>query len=792
MLGGRVGEATQRPRCTTPRDTPYCERPSLVRAPAARHGGEDPNRHKFGRVGDGSYMHRVGKAGWLAGLRLAAILAAALGVACCQQNGQGTVPRVNPLAAANFDVPSKLPRQPSGSVAVTASPTDLRGPQLYFGTDGAPVPAGAAAAPVVASGQGAQINFENADIRDFLKAVLADTLKVSYSVDPRIQGSATVSSSAALSRQDLLATVETVLRMNGAAMVAEGAGYRIVPASEAAGGRVMVQLGSDPTPLPAGYGVSIIPLRFVEAATVAPLISPVANSNMVRTDPARNLVVVSGPSGDRAAIAEMVAAFDVDAMRGVSAGLFPLRRSDPASMIQELRSVFKLGAEGTPLQGGIDFIPVRRLNAVMVVARQPVRLRQAETWINRLDQGDKQGVQLYVYRVANGTAENLASILGQFMGRGRGGSQIGGDGSAVAPALPVQTASTGAASIPSRADGASTMDTGAVMSAGEKLGILSDDLNSMVGGDAGTLGSGGAGRGPDPFDGAQIVANKERNSLMVMATPEAWRKIEAALRLMDTPRYQVLIEATIAEVTLTDQLRYGVHFWLESGNFSGVFTQNSSFGVNPTVPGFNFIISSGNFRVILDALASITNVRVMSSPSLAVLDNQTAQLKVGDQVPVITRQQQSTDNPDAPIVNNVEYRDTGVILQVTPRINPDGQVDLDIRQEVSNVVEGTEDRTNPTISQREVGTSVSVASGQTVILGGLISDRQSTGNSGVPVLRDIPLVGNLFSGVSNSDQRTELVILITPRVIRSAADAKAVAEEFRNRMQLFGAPPPKK
>lgn len=735
-------------------------------------------------------MYRICKARWLPGPHFVVAFALVMAIGGCQTTGQRSLPSFNPVESANFDVPSKLARQPSGSVAVTSAPTDLRAPQLYFGADGAPLPAGAAGAPVVVTGQGAQINFENADIRDFLKAVLADTLKASYSVDPRIQGTAMVSSSAALSRQDLLATVETVLRMNGAALIADGATYRIVPAGEAAGGRVMVQLGSDPTPLPAGYGVSIIPLRFVQAATIAPLISPVANSNMVRTDPARNLVVVSGPSDDRAAIAEMVAAFDVDAMRGVSAGLFPLRRSDPASMIQELRSVFKLGAEGAPMQGGIDFIPVRRLNAVMVVAKQPVRLRQAETWINRLDQGDKQGVQLYVYRVENGTAENLASIMGQFMGGGRGGSS-GGGSSPVAPSLPVQTASTSASSIPSRADGGA-MDAGTVMSAGEKLGILSDDLNSMVGGGAGGGGLGNAGRGPDPFDGAQIVANKERNSLMVMATPEAWRKIEAAIRLMDTPQYQVLIEATIAEVTLTDQLRYGVHFWLESGNFSSVFTQNSGFGVNPSVPGFNFIISSGNFRVILDALASITNVRVVSSPSLAVLDNQTAQLKVGDQVPVITRQQQSSDNSDAPIVNNVEYRDTGVILQVTPRINPDGQVNLEIRQEVSNVVEGAPDAINPTIAQREVGTSVSVASGQTVILGGLISDRQSNGRSGVPVLRDIPLVGNLFSGVSDNDQRTELVILITPKVIRNAADAKAIAEEFRSRMQLFGAPPPKK
>jgi general secretion pathway protein D len=687
---------------------------------------------------------------------------------------------VNAVSQANFNVQPRLPRSGQSSIAVS-SPADLRAPQLYFATDAAPANR---SAPVVVSGPGAQINFENADIRDFLKGVLADTLKISYTIDPRVQGTATVSTGSALGRQDLLATVEMVLRMNGAAMVPENSGYRIVPVGEATGGRV-VQLGTDQAPLPAGYGVSIIPLRYVDAATIGPLISPVANSNMVRTDPTRNLIVVSGPSGDRTAIAEMIASFDVDAMRGVSAGLFPLRRSDPMSMIQELRSVFKVGAQGTSVQGGIDFLPIRRLNAVMVVTRQPNRLRQAETWINRFDQGDKQGTQIYVYHVENGTAENLASILGQFTGRGRAATTTP-QASPVAPGLQAQTASTGTP-LPSRTDGASA-DTAAVVSAGDRLGILSDELQTMVGSDAGGAGSGSDGRGADPFDGAQIVADKERNSLMVMATPEAWRKIEAALRMIDTPQYQVLIEATIAEVTLNDTLRYGVHFWLESGNFSSVFTQNGIFGVNPATPGFNFIISSGDFRVILDALASITRVKVVSSPSLAVIDNQTAQLKVGDQVPVTTRQQQSTDNPDAPIVNNVEYRDTGVILQVTPRISPDGQVNLDIRQQVSNVVAGTEDRSNPTISQREIGTTVSVASGQTVILGGLISQSQSSGRSGVPVLRDIPVVGNLFSGVSDSDQRTELVILITPKVIRNAVDAKAVAEEFRSRLQNFGAP----
>ncbi|MFE0759007.1 type II secretion system secretin GspD [Inquilinus sp. NPDC058860] len=689
---------------------------------------------------------------------------------------------VDQAARASFDAPARFPKTTTGSVSVAQSPNDLRAPQLYFGAEAAVSPA-VQTTPVTVGSEGTQINFENADIRDFLKAVLTDTLKVSYTVDARVQGTATVSTSRPLNREDLLATVETVLRSDGAAMIPSGSDYRIVPANEASGGRVAVQLGPDPTPLPAGYGVTIIPLRYVQAATVAPLISPVANSNVVRVDPTRNIIVLAGPSSDRTALAEMIASFDIDAMKGVSAGLFPLHRSDPASLIQELRSVFSQG-QGNSAQTGVDFLPIRRLNAILVVTRQPGRLRQAETWINRLDQGDKQGKQIYVYQVENGTAENLASILSQFFGGGsaRTSAPIG-ESSTVAPGLQPQTVSSEGA-IPSRPGGGAPADSSSVMSAGEKLGILSNDLNATLAGDGGTA----SGRGQDGFDGAQVVADKERNALLVMATPQAWRKIEAAIRMIDLPRYQVLIQATIAEVQLNNTLRYGVHYFLENGNFSSIFTRGNGFSVNPTVPGFNFIISSGNFNVVLDALSSVTNVKVVSSPSLAVLDNQTAELKVGDQVPVITREQQSTDNPDAPLVNNVEYRDTGVKLEVTPRISPDGQVTLDLRQEVSNVVRSDSSTAiNPTISQREVGTTVSVASGQTVILGGLISDSQNASNAGIPVLRDIPLVGNLFSDVDRSHNRTELVIMMTPKVIRNAADAKAVADEVRSQMQIFGA-----
>jgi general secretion pathway protein D len=205
--------------------------------------------------------------------------------------------------------------------------------------------------------------------------------------------------------------------------------------------------------------------------------------------------------------------------------------------------------------------------------------------------------------------------------------------------------------------------------------------------------------------------------------------------------------------------------------------------------GLNVVISGAGSRVVLNALSSITNVKVVSAPTLSVLNNQTARLQVGNQVPVRTQQSQSTDDANSPVISNIEYKDTGVILKVTPRINSNSDVSMDVQQEVSSIVENAAsseaDALAPTISTRRIGSIVSVANGQTVVLGGLIQENQQNGRGGVPVLQDIPLLGNLFSSTTNSRDRTELVVFITPRVIRNAADAQAIAEELRSRMQAL-------
>jgi general secretion pathway protein D len=291
---------------------------------------------------------------------------------------------------------------------------------------------------------------------------------------------------------------------------------------------------------------------------------------------------------------------------------------------------------------------------------------------------------------------------------------------------------------------------------------------------------------------ARIVADDSRNALLVVATARQYRMIESTLRKLDVMPLQVLIEATIAEVSLTDELSYGVQWFIRRSQHE---TALSTFGVSaPGIvqlggpgAGLSYIFSSQNARVALEALSTITDLKVISSPQLMVMDNQTAKLQVGDQVPIVTQQSASTVTAGAPpvLVSTVQYRDTGVILEVTPRVNPSGLVTLDIKQEVSEVgpagpasVGGS-----PTISQRSIASRVAVKSGESVILGGLIKDRQRDSRDGIPFLSKIPILGALFGSSSDTTARTELMVVLSPTVVSDVTQAREVTEELRRRMR---------
>ncbi len=295
-------------------------------------------------------------------------------------------------------------------------------------------------------------------------------------------------------------------------------------------------------------------------------------------------------------------------------------------------------------------------------------------------------------------------------------------------------------------------------------------------------------------DGASnitIDADPDANALLIIADEETFSAIAEAAASLDEAPDQVLIEAMIAEVVLNDDLRYGVQWFLDTRDGGrATSTDNSGGGVGARFPGFAYTYNSDYVRVALSAIASVTDVEIISSPQIMTLDNQSASLQVGDQVPVVTQSAVSISDPNAPIVNSVQFRDTGVVLNVTPRISANGMVQLQVSQEVSSVAETTTSGIDsPTIQQRQFESTVSVRDGQTVALGGLISSTRTLSQSGVPYLQDMPVLGNLFRDRTDTVRRTELIIFLTPRVIRSNEDAAEATRAMRarlERLQLSG------
>jgi general secretion pathway protein D len=299
-------------------------------------------------------------------------------------------------------------------------------------------------------------------------------------------------------------------------------------------------------------------------------------------------------------------------------------------------------------------------------------------------------------------------------------------------------------------------------------------------------GEGASGTGSEPPPLLRIVPDERDNAIVIVTTAREYRRVSDALKRLDVRPLQVMIEATIAEVTLNDELKFGLQWFFRQRNSSFTLTDVAAPTPTQSFPGFSYLLSEKNVQVVLNALASITNVRVVSSPQLMVLNNQTAQLQVGQQVPVPVEQQQSTLTPGAPLINTISYLNTGVILQVTPRANANGEVTLDIEQEVSDVASETTGGLNaPTINERRVKSNVSVESGESVALGGLISNSVTKARTAVPLLGDIPVLGALFRSDDNTTVRTELLVLIEPRIVASGDDARAATEDLRRRMSTI-------
>ena len=443
--------------------------------------------------------------------------------------------------------------------------------------------------------------------------------------------------------------------------------------------------------------------------------------------------------------------------------------------------------EGDLLGKMVRFQPLQRLNAVLVLARQSSQLKQAAEWIRRLDRSNEAGQDLHVYRVENGRAADLANLLNDTLGTGTGGGTRRGSRD-VAPGREVSRLSSRASRPPSGGPISAPGQRGAQFQ--PALAPARRQSEEPPSGPPPLPSGPGQAPGAAAPPPIRITADEVNNLLLINASPAEYRRIANVLREIDRPPLQVMINATIVEVTLNDNLRYGVQVFFKGKRLSGGVVSSTELPIAPNNPGLNFIIGSlTDPKVVLDALADVTEVKVVSSPSVVVVDNQPAILKVGDEIPVTT--QTATSDLTGSTVNSVQYRDTGVILKVIPRVNSTGLVTMDVEQEISQVAnQSSTGVLTPTVSQRQVASTISVYSGQMVALGGLISEQRDNDRTSVPIINQIPLFGELLGSTGKALKRTELIVFIRPQVIRDSRDARSVAEELRSRLKSLAPPPP--
>lgn len=711
---------------------------------------------------------QVPSLGWPPRLsRAACLLAAVLLTACAPK--PATLPEPEqPYApgASTFGYvePARVSASSAG-VQSGGARTASRQPLVQLGTGELVGPAGGPDA-AGATGGDVTLNFESADLRDFVRTIFEDILRENYEIDPNVQGTVTMHTTMPVSREAVLPILESTLQANGAALIRGPGITRIVPAGRVSQSLAAPTVGRSPSAGVTGYGVQIVPLHYVSAAEIKKVLDPFTiEPTRVEIDEQRNVVMLSGPRVNVNNLLETIKIFDVDWFSGMSFGLFPATYADVNRLAEEIAAVLGLDDKGAGSRM-VRFIPVERLNALLVVTQQPKHLRLVADLIKHFDQGTQAGPgrRLFIYNLRHAEASDLADTL----------QDIFGDSGTSRRRTPIGRVAPG--------ERPATLSSPAALTASEQSDFrpaAEGDLPSPVA--SGADGGGAASDGP-----VSIKADTKNNALLVLASPTDYRAVEEAIAKLDVPSRQVLIEATIAEVALTDNMSYGIRWFFETG----IGDYRAAVGFNAPPPqqvggqGLSMAIfnNAGEVRLFFDILGAATNVKFLSAPQVVVVDNETANFRVGDQIPIVTRASQSTVSPDAPIVTEVEYRDTGTLLTVKPRINAGGMVNLAISQEVSTPGASAAG-SNPPIAQRNINSTVVVQSGQTVVLGGLIRENRLKSRTGVPGLMDMPVLGGLFSSTSDDIARSELIITVTPRVIQNPYEYQQATEDLRKRVQ---------
>lgn len=610
-----------------------------------------------------------------------------------------------PPQAAAPQVQPNVPRPPRYGTGVFVTE-----PQVPGTPDVSAPQAGAA------TSGGREFQFRDAPIDLVLNQVLGEAFGLSYAIDPNVQGRLTVRLDGITDGPSAVAALDGALRLQGIRIRPDGAGYLVSKTNPAGGGTGDFQILASPDDK-ATADAAVLVLRYANAEEVVRLSKPLLPPDVVKlTDAGRGLIVLQGSAQEVASAVDALRSFDVDWFAATSTAFVELQSSKPDEIKRELDQI--LGRTG-----GVEVVALPRLGAVMIFARNRQLLDRTQSILSDLDRVGQGGIQndTLIYEARYVSAERLQAVAGALF----------------------QIPTTGGSSATSPSPGAD----GAPRTPGAPMAPL-----SLQGADV------------------SVAIDEASNLVVVQGRQEDLTRISDLFQRIDRPQKQVLIETTIVEVTLRDEFRFGIQWDGITKFLDLTFTDNSSGSVASKFPGVSIVYTNTDIRSVLNALDSDTDVQIVSSPRVLALNNQPARIQVGDQVPIVTQSAVSVTDPDAPIVNSTSYRDTGIILEVTPHVRAGDFVEIEIAQEVSDVSETvTSGIDSPTISTRRLEGVLAVPNGATVALGGLISSNRSKSSTGVPLAKDIPLLGSLFSSQADITRRTELVVLLRPIILNSEA-----------------------
>ncbi len=670
----------------------------------------------------------------------------------------------------------------------------------------------AASAPrpgLAASSGESTFNFEGAPLHAVVKAVLGDMLGQNYVIAPEVQGTVTLATPRPVGAAGALNLLEMVLGWNNARMIYSGGRYNIVPAEGAvATGTVSPRAGG--TEGARGFEVRAVPLRYISATEMEKVLEPYARPDaIVSADNARNVITVAGTRTELDNYLRTIEIFDVDWLAGMSVGVFPLETGRASQVVGDLEAVFGEDS-GSPVAGMFRFMPLDGANAIMVITPQPAYLGEVQRWLERIDSAGRDA-RLYSYELKYIKAMDLADRLAEVFGAGGGRRDEGGSASLMPGVQSTSMRSSGVGGRGSSLPVGGDVDDAAGRrgrqgaqnrrSGGARGGVGGAGGGFAGGGGQLDLGEAGPGSGSVTLevDGDQVgvSAVEETNTLLVRATSQAWKSIREVVERLDVMPMQVHIEAQVVEVALEGALEYGVNWYFERAvtdaglpnavnrtTWSGLAGNISGTALGGTAPGLSWTFLGRNAAAIISALDEVSDLRLLQTPSVFVRNNAEAELNVGSRIPVNSVSINPVVGSDA-AYTQVQYLDTGIILKVRPRVTQDGMVFLDIAQEVSSPLGEVDEYGNVRIDTRYLKTEAAVQSGDTVMLAGLISEGTTSGSTGLPGLSRLPVIGGLFGQQRVRNERSEVIILLTPNIVRNPLEARRLTDEYSRRFRAM-------